>query len=481
MVWASTELVLELVPFSMTSSSSSSTATTNLSEFISSVPFTLTVALVQLGPLFALAKDAVEIITWSRAAWYDSWLALAAWWAICLSAYSILRYYLPVAVVLALFASSVGARSSPAPPLVTEGSLQTTIADLTIIQSLLPAHYLSRPPLATLIRVSLFLYVPYILLTSYVPLRIIIALFGTLLLTWHSPWVAVLRNSLSKSAWIRWSAYYIWAKSSGQPLPSRQISYQTSATTNAVEPGASLRFLFTLYENQRWWMGLDFSPALLPSERPSWCSASLQPISPPNVFVLPEPKSVYIRDNNGRRVKRTATWKWEESEWKVLVRKEDGATTRVEKPVPSIKEENPSLLMKAAGKMKEANSQNFSNMEADHKPSQKDDDTTEDENVATDADGWIYCDNKWEGRSNKGGMGKYTRYRRWTRIAVVNEAVEIVEDGETGVEGSWGRTSVSMVNASPITTSPTRQAENIPEGESPLRQRLSALIKAKEM
>lgn len=71
---------------------------------------------------------------------------------------------------------------------------------------------------------------------------------------------------------------------------------------------------------------------------------------------------------------------------------------------------------------------------------------------------------------------QYTRYRRWTRIAVVNEIVEVVEEGDTGIERQRGRASVSMVTASPV-TSPSRRTEDSPEG-SPLRQRLkSALTK----
>jgi len=151
------------------------------------------------------------------------------------------------------------------------------------------------------------------------------------------------------------------------------------------------------------------------------------------------------------------------------VRKEDGAVSRVEKPMPS--EENSSLLMKAAGKMKEASAG-----EGDHQPSEKDGDESENEDIATDVDGWVYGDNKWEARTSKGGMGKYTRYRRWTRIAVVNEIVEVVEEGDTGIERQRGRASVSMVTASPV-TSPSRRTEDSPEG-SPLRQRLkSALTK----
>ncbi|KAJ3889281.1 Peroxin/Dysferlin domain-containing protein [Lentinula edodes] len=454
-----------------------SSTTTSLHEFTSTVPFPLTAVLVQLAPYFALVKNAFEILTWSRSTSYDAWLALASWWAVCLLSNATLRYFLPIAVAISLtvITASANARSS-APP-VTETNLQATIADLTTIQSLLPdATFLpkSRPAFSTLLRVSAILYPPYLLLTYYVPLRILVAVTGTMGITWNSPCASVLRNTLLKSAWVRWCTLYVWSKVTGQPLPLRSLSYQTLATLNAVEPGLSLRFLFTIYENQRWWMGLDFSPALLPGERPSWCSVSLQPVSPPNAFVLPEPTSVYLRDSNGKRVKRTATWKWEEPEWRVLVRKEDGVVSRVEKPVPAPKEENSSLIMKAAGKMKDVNSlQSPVNGEGDRPSSEKDEDESEDEDIPTDVDGWVYGDNKWEARSSKGGMGKYTRYRRWTRVAVVNEVVEIVEDGETGVEG--GRTTVTMVNASPI-SSPSRQTEANSETESPLRQRLKSAL-----
>jgi len=163
-------------------------------------------------------------------------------------------------------------------------------------------------------------------------------------------------------------------------------------------------------------MGLDWTGALLPGERPSWCTASQQPVSPPNAFFLPEPTTVFVRDGNGRRIKRTATWRWEESEWRVLVRKEGGAMSRVEKPLPAMNpsEKDQGILMKAAGKMKEANaahaaaaaSSKEGGSEDREDGGEDDDDETQEEEVITDPDGWVYGDNKWEAKSAKGGMGK---------------------------------------------------------------------------
>ncbi|KAG8765130.1 hypothetical protein FRC15_007214, partial [Serendipita sp. 397] len=52
------------------------------------------------------------------------------------------------------------------------------------------------------------------------------------------------------------------------------------------------------------------------------------------------------------------------------------------------------------------------------------------ENEFTDQDGWIYGDNKWENTSAKGGIGKFTRFRRWCRVAILEEEEESVDETE---------------------------------------------------
>ena len=62
----------------------------SLSDFLSSVPPALTLALVRLAPSIALSRAALQISSWSPDA-YPSWLALAAWWAACLLLDKLLR------------------------------------------------------------------------------------------------------------------------------------------------------------------------------------------------------------------------------------------------------------------------------------------------------------------------------------------------------------------------------------------------------
>jgi hypothetical protein len=298
----------------------------------------------------------------------------------------------------------------------TEHTLQTIITDLTTIQSLLPSFPTPSIHIPQSLRAVTILYVPYLVLSYFVSFRVIFAIFGTVFLTWRAPWAIVLRTALWRSAWFRWSVYKLWSALTGNPLPPPIMSFQPLA--NSSNPVQSLRFLFTIYENQRWWMALDWTAALLPGERPSWCSASQHPLSPPNAFTLPENTTVYLSDEKGGRIKRTATWRWEEPEWRIIVRKEGSGLSRVERPLPNVKEESPnsSRLLKAAGRLRESSiggsidstigsSKSVSgNSDIDH--TSEDSKENEDEEPLTDADGWVYGDNKWEALSDRGGMGK---------------------------------------------------------------------------
>ena len=87
---------------------------------------------------------------------------------------------------------------------------------------------------------------------------------------------------------------------------------------------APLYFRFELQENQRWWMGLDWTSALLPQERPSWCDAYLNPSSPPSGFTLPSDSTMFLPepkkgDPNGR-TKRISRWRWLDEDWSVIKR-----------------------------------------------------------------------------------------------------------------------------------------------------------------
>ncbi|KAI0766855.1 integral peroxisomal membrane peroxin-domain-containing protein [Trametes elegans] len=503
-----------------------------LVDFLNTLPSPLTITLVGLAPAIARLRYFVQLISW-KTSWEDSWLALALWWAVCLLPEFELRYVLPPAAFVLYFTLRSRPPAQTSLPAVSEDTLRRAIADLTTIHALLPAipsvsSSVPLPPLVVLLRAFSIVYIPYLLFTYLVRIRVLLAIAGSVLFTWRSRWAAVIRRGLWRSAYVRWGAYRAWAILSGQPLPPTTLSPQTrseaelaslSSSSSATTPTTIVRFLFTIYENQRWWMGLDWTAALLPGERPSWCSASQQPAAPPSAFTLPAPTTVYTLAPDGKhRLKRTAQWKWEEPEWRVVVRREGGATSRVERPLPSAKEESAaassaSKLLKAAGKMRRPS------LDSGERRSEKDGEKdkgeeaadhgdiadNEDEEPLTDPDGWVYGDNKWEGASNKGGMGKYTRYRRWTRVAILVESVELVEPGELGIQREDPVDTLNTPGAILDTTPPSAPTQSpkaslksvtgdipkLPESASPqaaivqptedegsrLRQRLKAAVK----
>lgn len=191
-------------------------------------------------------------------------------------------------------------------------------------------------------------------------------------------------------------------------------------------------------------MGLDWTAALVPGERPSWCSATQQPVPPPSAFALPQPTIAYLKDSDPkgaeRRVKRVAMWGWEETEWRVVVKKEgEDESKRVERPLPVPKEDGTrgggsgAKLFKAAERMMEAprsaSTASSSSAGTGGKPRSRSPVATrtgstagedhsdgtdgaygDSDDITTDTDGWIYGDNKWENRGNKGGMGKVSIY-----------------------------------------------------------------------
>ncbi|KAF5351806.1 hypothetical protein D9756_007391 [Leucocoprinus leucothites] len=470
-----------------------------LAHFVDSVPQPLTDALVHLAPALAVAARISRLVAWNDD-WYSSCLALAGWWLVCLAAPPLFRYAFPVLTALCI---GWTARRQP-PPLVTETVLQNAIADLTALRGVLPTLFtVSLPPIA-LFRAAAILTIPWLILTYLVPSRLLVAIIGSLLICHRAPWARILRSVLWKSAFVRTGVHSAQAFLTGQLLPEFVSSNQPTPTTPAPVP--SLRFLFTVYENQRWWMGLDWTAALLPSERPSWCSPALHPVSPPTAFTLPDPTTVYLPAPDGKsRIKRTAIWNWDESEWRLLVRKQGSSLSRIERPPPSIDDSSPltpssstvtssgsRLLKAAANKFKESsNSITSPQPSSPNSPSADLQDASNDQDDSgeplTDPDGWIYGDNKWESQSHRGGLGKYTRYRRWTRVAIVSEIVNVVSPGETGVsdpskQSLPARPSKTRRSTSSSSTSPTAKLTfSDPKTQSPLESTTATLNTASSM
>jgi len=141
------------------------------------------------------------------------------------------------------------------------------------------------------------------------------------------------------------------------------------ASAEAV-PGQSseLVFKFDIYENQRWWLGVDWTSNMMPGERTPWSDSNNDPIPSKTSFDLPEPTTTvsYQGDDQVMTVKE---WRWVEPDWWVDMK--------------GLKE---GLI---------------------------------------DEDGWQYSNNAWKGPTGKGGLKQFTRRRKWCRNAKLIETASI--------------------------------------------------------
>ena len=261
----------------------------------------------------------------------------------------------------------------PARPTVldpsTPESLLVTLSDLHSIHAILPpspipafsaiyARFRLLGPVR-LFRGLLIIWTAWIVLGRLIGFRSMLAFAGSVFLLLPSPPLAHLVDLLTLSLIIRRTlvlaflftfgsppdqSYPIsltfspldWAKSKWavSRRPSLAFSFKPKHDTTALhgsaieddeledKAGDPIYFRFEVHENQRWWMGLDWTSALLPQERPSWCDLHLLPASPPQSFALPLAASIVLpaptRADPRGRVQRTASWRWLDDDWSIV-------------------------------------------------------------------------------------------------------------------------------------------------------------------
>ncbi|KAG9118698.1 hypothetical protein FRC07_006663, partial [Ceratobasidium sp. 392] len=466
-----------------------------LIDFVSHVPAPVTRLLVEQAGTIKALRRAAEIASWKSPKVSESWILLAVWWFICASAYfgvrraivvAIFGFLVPLVVISPAVWRYLKVQSwwpwrevhTPHEPVAaSDVTVAATISDITSLRLLLPPFIFgSTPvrspildalrlssnalPLKSLLRATAILYIPYLLATFLIPLPVIFGLVGTVILTIRAPWIVVLRSHVSENGWARWIWRRVWAFLTGQPviIPGSAFTLQSSPTSmtgigrSGVVPKVvkkntsastlkpvNLRFRFDILENQRWWVGIDWSSALLPNERTSWCSPAphLAPLSPPITFTLPGP-STHI--DKTLKIRRRAFWRWDDPEWTVLVKtSHEGHLSRMHVALPDVSSDSESRLAKglkmvgdnlpesAAGSVRRRSVENAGDDESHEAPPSP---SAMLKDPLTDSDGWVYADNKWEGPSPKGGIGKYTRYRIWSRCAVLIEEIEDLDNEE---------------------------------------------------
>ena len=283
-----------------------------------------------------------------------------------------------------------------------------------------PTSATTRPALTTLL-IRILLISPIWVLLTLPPLQLltcrrIILSFGTGLLTWHSRPARVTRIILWRFLLVRRVCSLLTgldfseggattttmlsatsARGKAPPLPPKHSDKSVNSGSGAMgerhraaSPG--IRFTFILYENQRRWLGLGWTSAMLAYERASWTDEHLNPAPSKDRFRLPEVDS------------GTARWRWvADSEWKIGAVNASADKSAL-RPPSSFKSEK-----------------GASNSGSEKNKARKNGGNGHDEG------GWIYYDNKWNDPKLVDSWGRYTRRRKWYRDA---ELVEVTPSTE---------------------------------------------------
>ncbi|KIW08027.1 hypothetical protein, variant [Verruconis gallopava] len=392
------------------------------SPLLVATPPQVTRTLAYSYPFIQPLNKIVGLLTWTSGDPWESFLLLAAFWAVTLYGDPVMRWGGPVVVVILLILGMYSRRFSSLSTTATAGakghhrteseamrhakSLDEIVDNLKLFTSrcnILLDPFLrltdllstqrtatsatTRPALIAMFT-RILLVTPIWILLTLPPFYIIttkrLVLFvGTVALTWHCRPARVTRTILWRSRHIRRATSILTGLHMSDPLDSekgsagkRGLPPGTNKTANDIaaslrakrQPSSpGIRFTFTLYENQRRWLLLGWTSSMLAYERAPWTDEHLNPMPPKELFELPDVEGGHAR------------WRWVEgSEWHVDM---GGSHTR------------------------------------------KDSDDDDDE------EGWIYYDSKWkDGRRGRDSWGRYTRRRKWCRDA---ELVEITPSTET--------------------------------------------------
>lgn len=386
------------------------------SPLLLATPPQVTRALAYSHPFIVPLNKLVGLLSWTTGDAWESFLFVAAFWFAVLYGDYILRYAGPLILVTFLIVGMYLRRYSPLSSTGWTGekkkghtrdpsdagikhrksldeilsTLQTftTRCNILLDPLLRLTDFLStqqtatsattQPALTTLF-IRIMLASPLWWALTLPPLRIVttkrmIMVFGTILLSWHSRPARISRTILWRSKTVREICTIITGLDLGvptkgaPPLPPRpgtKRAVNVNAKPNS-DSGEGIRFTFTLYENQRRWLGIGWTASMLAYERNSWTDEHLNSTASPQSFQLPEVEG------------GMAKWRWvDDSEW------------HVELP-----------------------------------PFKKGKNATGTDN--DDDDAWIYYDNKWrDGRRGQDGWGRYTRRRKWLRDA---ELVDVVPE-----------------------------------------------------
>lgn len=315
------------------------------SPLLIATPPSITRALAFSHPFILPLNKLAGLISWTSGDPWESFLLVAAFWALVLYGDFIIIWAGPIVVVTGLILGMYSRRYSPLSSTGWTGekkghkrdasenimkhqkSLDEIVDTLTIFTSRLNVllepflqmtDFLStqrtatsastRPALTTLLIRIIFVTPVWVLLTlpplHLITTRRVTLAIGTMLLSWHSRPARVARAILWRSRHIR----HICSVATGlslspavsapplqkgipPPLPARdksQHAIANSLASNIMSESSGVRFTFVVFENQRRWIALGWTYSLMAYERAVWTDEHLNPSESLEEFRLPK-------------------------------------------------------------------------------------------------------------------------------------------------------------------------------------------------
>lgn len=401
------------------------------SPLLVATPPQITRALAYSHPFIRPLNKLVGLLSWTDNDPWESFLLVAAFWAVTLYGDVVTRWVGPVTIImmmmLAMYArrysmlSSTGwtgekrkanhKRGDSTAAIMQHHSLEDVVENLRLFTSrcnilldpfLKFTDFLSTQtsatsattrPALTAMFIRIVLVTPLWILLTLPPFYIIttkriVLLIGTIILTWHSQPARVTRTIFWRSRTFRRTCTVLTgldladrvdpagrrSSINGKSKTPHDIAAALASKSGRDSPG--IRFTFTVYENQRRWLGIGWTASLFAYERSPWTDEHLNTTPPKDKYELPAVEGGH------------AKWHWVDgSEWHVA---------------------------------------------------DSDGDAVSDGDGSKSEAGWVYYDNKvsssvsndmvptnctkWQnGRNGKDGWNKYTRRRKWCRTAELVE------------------------------------------------------------
>ncbi|ODQ65033.1 Pex24p-domain-containing protein [Nadsonia fulvescens var. elongata DSM 6958] len=381
------------------------------SPLLSSTPPSITKALCQIYPYILALDKLLGLLTWTEEDSWQSFLVVATWIMLVLY-YEILVVYFGHLIFVGGIAGYVWLNKRVEKEREEHPTLDAIVhvmgnvtMKMDILLLPLTSLNLTEHDVTRLLFTTLFIS-PVYMITSYFFLgpRKFLLILGVFLLSYHSLWAKVTRQILWRSRSVRIFSFYLTGLDFTYSKKSAQSSKSRSGTLGVQSSdGQPVRFTYCLYENQRRWLGIGWTPNLLAYERTPWTDEFLNETNPPDTFRLPDAESSGMK------------WQWVDKTWRLDLTN-DGALVATGSKSGSTADPNPD-------------------------------------------DGWIFYDNTWKKPSSEDTYSKYTRRRRWVRTAELMSMNDSAQSASSP-SSSHGTVNISSSVANDLKTSEANAADS---------------------